>query len=95
MELIYGPAGDRDADAVYLFECDCEPVVAISRDRAGANLPRNVCSGAWRMTRSFMLGVKEAMPFAIDPEPVLRGLMANGYYLCYDKHVRNPSGTSQ
>jgi hypothetical protein len=95
IEAIFGPAGDVDAAEAYLFECDCEPLFAITRDPTGSNLPLRTCPEGWQFNSSFPLGVREAMPRAIDPEPVLRGLRAVGYYIWREGYGRNPPGTTQ
>jgi hypothetical protein len=35
----------------------------------------------WRWRSTFALGVREVMPRPIKPEPVLRGLRGDGYYI--------------
>jgi hypothetical protein len=42
----------------------------------------------------FELGVHEAVPAAMNPEPILRGIRANGYYVWSDASG-SPSGTTQ
>lgn len=73
------PAGNMDSVQAYLFECDGESLFAISRDHSGMNLPSRACPVGWQLRQTFVLG--EAMPRAIDPEPVLRGLRFTGYYI--------------
>lgn len=85
-----------DSDTAYLFECDSEErLFAISTDSGGANLPSRTCPAGWRFKMAFQLGMREAMPLAMDPEPVLRGLRSVGYYVWREGAIRNPSGTSQ
>jgi hypothetical protein len=95
VEAIFGPAADTDAEDAYLFECDCEPLFAITRDATGSNLPPRSCPQGWRFNSAFALGVREVMPRTINPEPVLRGLRAVGYYIWREGYVRNPLGTTQ
>jgi hypothetical protein len=92
---LYGPAGEIDATEAHLFECGCEQLFAISHDRSGKNLPPNTCPEGWQFKLSFALGVREAMPVAIAPEPVLRGLRSVGYYIWREGYGRNPSGTTK
>ena len=83
-------SGDNDATRAYLFESSTDPSThAVTRDVRGSNLP----PGAWTFDREFALGVREVMPINIAPEPVLRGLVANGYFVWSDRS--NPKGTSQ
>jgi hypothetical protein len=95
IEAVFGPAADIDATDAYLFECDSEPLFAITRDATGSNLPLRTCPYGWRFNSAFALGVREAMPRSIDPEPVLRGLRAVGYYIWREGYGRNPPGTTQ
>jgi hypothetical protein len=90
----FGLAGDVDASMAHLFKCDAEPLFAVSVDETGSNLPRRSCPVGWQYVEPFALGVHEAMPRALDPEPVLRGLRAVGYYI-WREGYRNPSGTTQ
>jgi hypothetical protein len=91
---LYGPAGDIDATEARLFACGCEQLFAVSHDQSGTNLPPNLCPEGWQFRLSFALGVREAMPVAIAPEPILRGLVNVGYYI-WREGRRNPSGTTQ
>jgi hypothetical protein len=90
----FGPADDVDASIVHLFKCDNELLFAVSGDETGRNLPTRNCPEGWRYVEPFALGVHEAMPRALDPEPVLRGLRAVGYYI-WREGYRNPTGTTQ
>jgi hypothetical protein len=88
-------ASDDDASVAHLFECGCEPILAVTCDRSGANLPASSCVEGWRFKATFSLGVHEPMPLPISPEPILRGIKSDGYYMWRNGPVRNPSGTSQ
>jgi hypothetical protein len=63
------------------FEFGCEQLFAILHDQSGKNFPQNICLGGWLLKLRFTLGAREAMPVAIAPEPVLRGLRSIGYYI--------------
>ena len=95
LEAVYGLVDERDPDAAYLFECDCEPLFAITRDRTGANLPSGSCLVGWRWHSMFALGPREGLPRGIDPGPVLRGLRGAGYYIWREGRVRNPPAGTQ
>ena len=86
----FRPTVDVDASYAHLFKCDEEKLFAVSMDGTGRNLPEQ----AWRYIEAFALGIHEAMPRAVDPEPIMRGLRTVGYYIWREGH-RNPSGTSQ
>ena len=90
----FGLAGDVDTAIAHLFQCDAEPLFAVSVEETGSNLPTPSCFEGWQYVEPFALGVHEAMTRAIDPEPVMRGLRAVGYYI-WREGYRNPSGTSQ
>ena len=85
-------SGDNDATAAYLFRASDDPSThAVTRDALGANLPP--ATGGWTFDREFALGVREAMPINVAPEPVLRGLVVHGFFVWSDPS--NPKGTSQ
>jgi hypothetical protein len=76
----------------YLFECDGEGLFAVSLDETGRNIPRDSCPEGWRLREPFELGVHAAVPIAISPEPLLRGIRRYGYYVWRQGRTR---GTSQ
>jgi hypothetical protein len=87
-------SGEDDATRAYLFRSRSDhALLAVTRDPSGANLPPPGDAGSWEAEGHFALGVREAMPVAIAPEPVLRGLMADGYFVW--RSGGNPMGTSQ
>jgi len=81
MQRIYGLETDSDVTQAYLFHCDDRGLFAISNDHSGKNIPRSACPEGWSFKREFSLGIRNAMPIAIDPEPILRGLRTLGYYI--------------
>jgi hypothetical protein len=84
-----------DARTAYLFQCGHSDTFAISVDHTGANLPIESCAQGWRLQREFPLGVHEPVPLPIDPEPVLRGIRAHGYFLWRNANTSKPQGTTQ
>jgi hypothetical protein len=87
-------SGDNDATRAFLFHAPDDPHThAVTRDPLGANLPPLEAVEDWVFDREFALGVREVMPINIAPEPVLRGLVADGYFVWSDRS--NPKGTSQ
>jgi hypothetical protein len=95
MQHAYGPALDNDTRAAYLFRCGDTDLYAISLDPQGRNIPVADCKYTWRLEASFRLGVHEPVPIAIDPEPILRGISAEGYFVCRQANTSKPHGTSQ
>ncbi len=81
-----------DATRAYLYFNSEEPLKAITRDRKGANLP--TLRGSWVFQREVLLGVQEPFEAGIDPEPILRGLRAGGYFIWPAASIE-PFGTSQ
>jgi hypothetical protein len=71
----------NDATTAFLFQCGESDVFAVSRDRSGANIPTTDCVGGWLLRETFLLGVREPVPAAIEPEPILRGIAADGYFI--------------
>jgi hypothetical protein len=85
-------SGNHDATEAYLFRARADDArYAITRDRTGGNLPETATG--WVFQTAFALGVREAMPIHAAPEPVLRGLQADGYFI--SREGSNPKGTSQ
>lgn len=88
-----GPALEQDSNRAFLFETADGAFLAATLDRSGANLPRGG-GERWVMQTEFELGVHEAVPAAIDPEPILRGIQANGYFV-WPANRTLPFGTAQ
>lgn len=85
-------SGGHDADPAYLFVSRTDPSkYAVTRDRDGANL--TAVEGGWVLQQEIALGVRDAMPIHLAPEPVLRGLKADGFFIWHEGS--NPKGTSQ
>jgi hypothetical protein len=87
-------SGDDDATRAYLFRASDNPSIhAVTRDALGSKLPAQESGGKWVLDRQFALGVREVMPIKVAPEPILRGLAADGYFIWCEGS--NPFGTSQ
>jgi hypothetical protein len=82
----------QDAIQAYVFTNSDELLNAVSRERNGANLP--LVRGPWTFQKEIVLGVQEPPEIGIDPEPVLRGIRAEGYFIWRTDNI-NPFGTSQ
>jgi hypothetical protein len=67
--------------STYLFLCIENGHYGVSNDVAGRNLPLDNCKSGWELIGEFALGVKEAVPLAADPEPILAALRADGFYV--------------
>ena len=89
---VYGPAGDVDARPAHLFRYG--DLFAVSLDPTGANIPRDGCYDGWKYVSELQLGVHEVMPVAMNPEPILRGIRAHGYYV-WSASSGSPTGTTQ
>lgn len=87
----YGAAIDVDSREAYLFVSGDGQQYGVSLDREGRGLPLNT---SWIFEQAFQLGVQEGVPVPIDPEPILRGLAARGYFT-WPKQRMRPFGTSQ
>jgi len=81
-----------DATTAYLYVNSEGLLNAITRQKDGANLP--LADGPWTFQNEITLGVQEPLQAGIDPEPVLRGLQAEGYFI-WPMHSIQPFGTSQ
>jgi hypothetical protein len=84
--------GETDALEAYLFQCGDTGLFAVSLDSTGRNIPRSACVEGWRLRTAFRLGVRDAVPAAIPPEPILRGVRAVGYYVWREGAIH---GTAQ
>ena len=91
-DAVTGPAVDDDALEAHLFLCLENGHYAATTDRSGANLPADRCSSGWKHVKAFSLGVRETLPVATNPEPVIRAIRDVGYYV-FDSDL--PHGTSQ
>ncbi len=81
-----------DAVKAFMFLNSEERLYAVTRDKKGANLP--LLSGDWTFEKEVVLGVQEPLAAGIDPEPVLRGMRADGYFIWPVKNIE-PFGTGQ
>jgi hypothetical protein len=70
--------------AAYLFRCGDQDLFAVTLDETGAKLPRTTCTEGWLLRKEFRLGVFEPVPAPIDPDPIIRSINANGYYIWRD-----------
>jgi hypothetical protein len=83
---------DTETQQAYLFQCDGNGLFAVSLDRSGANIPRGACVEGWRFRTPSCWASKRSCPRLIDPEPILRGIRAMGYYV-WRQGI--PRGTTQ
>jgi hypothetical protein len=70
-----------DASTAFLFQCGESDLFAVSLNKTGTNIPTAACIDGWHCRVAFRLGVHDVMPIAISPEPVLRGIKADGYFI--------------
>ena len=70
-----------DTTTAFLFQCGNCDLFAVSHDQTGANVPTAECPDGWVLRNTFRLGVREPVPVAIEPEPILRGIVADGYFI--------------
>ena len=54
---------------------------AVSNDPSGVNLPPAACLSGWRYIRALDPDVNAPLPFAANPEPILRALQDDGYWV--------------
>jgi hypothetical protein len=89
-----GPALSDDARPAFMFQCAESNLWAITLDGSGAVLPKDRCTEGWVLRQKFPLGVHEPLPFPIDPEPIIRAIDADGYFL-WRQGAGQPHATSQ
>jgi hypothetical protein len=76
-----------------LFETSDGRFLGVCLDRSGAALPRTN-GEIWHFQTEFRLGVREPVPVAIDPEPLLRGIKSDGFFV-WPANRTLPMGTAQ
>ena len=69
------------SDETHLFLCLENGHYSVSNDRDGANLPKDECFSGWKYIRAFSLDVNAPLPFAANPEPIVRALLDQGYWI--------------
>ena len=82
-----------DARPAFLFQSDDGALRAVALNASGIGLPA-LHEGCWQLLGKFMLGVQEPTPMGVAPEPILRGIVAKGYFV-YSTDGVLPFGTSQ
>ena len=75
-----------DARTAYLFQCGNEELFAVSADKGGEAIPRSSCTQGWQLRQEFQLGTQDPVPAPIEPEPIIRGINAKGYYIWRDPY---------
>lgn len=91
MARAFDNSGLEAAREVHLFESDDGLSFGVALDKSGIDLPAD---RRWSFRQSFLLGVHEAAPVPIDPEPILRGMAAVGHFT-WRKRRTEPFGSSQ
>ena len=84
-------AGRAEADQGFLFDEAGSSRRAITRNPM--ELPAS--DQGWRLVQTFALGVQHVMPVDKEPEPVLRAIFAEGFYVWDGAKLPEPSGTGQ
>lgn len=86
------PDKEDEVLKAYLFHLPGTDKFAVTLDPRGPNLLPP--SSEWRLLEEFLLGAQEVVPIPISPEPILRGIRANGYFEFNMPHMEL-FGTSQ
>jgi hypothetical protein len=79
-----GPPMESGTRTTYLFQCASEGLFAISPDKSGKTIPRSSCTEGWLLRQEFQLGTQDPVTPQMEPEPVIRGINAKGYYIWRD-----------
>ena len=69
-------------------------MAGVTLDSSGANLPAQQ-AGPWVLSKYFTLGVRDVGLPGMSPEPVIRGIMSNGYYVWRTTDPSWGQGSSQ
>lgn len=84
----------EDAQRAFLFRCAGDDELhAISLDSTARNIITRQCLTGWVLEGEIGVGVQDALPLALSPEPVLRGLRHAGFYVW--KAPSGPTATTQ
>lgn len=84
-------AGSADADQAFLFAENGTSRLSITR--APMELPASIAG--WTLVQSFTLGVQHVMPIDKDPEPIIRAIFSEGFYVWDSAVLPEPAGTGQ
>lgn len=80
-----------DVDLALLFQERGSSRKAITREPL--ELPPS--DKGWQLVQTFALGVQHVMPVDLDPEPVLRSIFADGFFVWDSNAVPQPTSTGQ
>lgn len=70
-----------DVRTAYVFQCGNEDLFAVSHDKTGGAVPRSSCTSGWLLRQEFQLGTQDPLAAPVEPEPIIRGITAKGYYI--------------
>mgnify|MGYP007011823267 CR=1 FL=1 len=76
----------------YLFVSRSGETFGVSLNADGRDLPTS--EEEWVLRTGFPLGVHDPVPAPIDPEPILRGIRSQGYFIWRVRRTI-PFGTTQ
>jgi len=74
----------RDLGTAYLFQCGSGDLFAVSHDKTGGAIPSSSCSSGWQLRQNLQLGTQDPLLAPIEPESIIRGIAAEGYYIWRD-----------
>ena len=88
-------ANEEELGGVTAFVFESGDEAAITFDSSGANLPALLPPDKWVFEQKFTLGVRDVCPIGLNPEPVIRTIRSQGYYIWRPRDPSRRSGTSQ
>jgi hypothetical protein len=74
-------ANEEDMGGRPAFLFSAGDMAAVTLDSSGANLPPPADGDGWVLERYFTLGVRDAGLPDVSPEPIIQGVLAQGFYL--------------
>ncbi len=77
----------------FLFEAG--EMAGVTLDSSGANLPELAQGVRWQLARYFTLGVRSPGLQGVNPEPIIRGIRAQGFYVWRKTDPSRMEGTTQ
>lgn len=94
-EALEDPTSEETVGGREAFLFSCGELAGVTLDREGGNLPGLSEGSIWRFVRSFTLGVRDVALATVPPEPILRGLVADGFFVWRTDDASRTPGTSQ
>ena len=88
------PGNEEELGGRPAFLYHAGDMAAVTLDSSGANLPAPPGAQPWVLSRDFTLGVRDVGLENMSPEPIIRGIYSEGYYMWRTNDPSHTSGTT-